>query len=358
MPPEVIEEQIMEQPQPGANERLAAMLGNGEVPPPSMPDQMPPVDPAMAGAPAQATPTAPPPDPNAEVMAQLAAAQKQLSELQAQLPSDEDKKVLAITRGGVPEWEKYMALKNMDLSGLSSLDLLEMQFMESGRDGNKSHEERREIFNDRLRLRFGESFDPTDNETYGSPGVKSLLGEEADAYRTKKNSDRESAILNYEAKPTAPDFSEDEHATYANRVADAYLNHKSISVSDSKGNKFDLPVSEIPEWEESMKTLLDNGPGNWIHDNLIESDDKKRTKAIPERIQELAGREMFLSKLIDKVVADTESRVRAEMGPEKNAELKSTVSTVLGTGKPDGWQAQQFKNTADKLDFIRRNQMS
>ena len=182
-----------------ANDQLAALMAGGQAMP-APEEQMAPPTPEEAAAAeqmAQQQQAPPAPDPSAELIARLAETERMLQELQAQLPDDDSKKVLQIAKGGRDAFEQYMQLKHMDLSSFSPMELLEMQYMEQKND-DRPYEEKREVFLDRMRLRFPNDFDPSADDYGLSPGALEILGDEAGSYRSIKEKEAQDALLKFE----------------------------------------------------------------------------------------------------------------------------------------------------------------
>jgi hypothetical protein len=354
------EEALLQQEQAApqtANDQLAALMAGGQAAP--MPEQQvapeetAPTPEEMAMAQQQAAPA---PDPSAELIAKLAETEKKLMELQAQLPDDDSKRVLEIAKGGPEAFEQYMSLKNMDLSGFSPMELLEMQYMEQKND-DRPYDEKREVFLDRMRLRFPNDFDPS-ADNYGlSSGALEILGDEAGSYRAQKEKEAQDALLKFETKPSAPQYTEEDEMNFANKVADSFLNHKTISVADQQGNTYEVPVSEIDGYEDEMKEgYLKQGPLGWIHDELFESDDQQRLVPKTDRIQQLVSLQKGLPLLLSKAYAKGVEETKRQMGDQKDAAMKSVVDVSLGLKSPDGEEAPKFANANEKLAWLANQQ--
>jgi hypothetical protein len=341
-----------------ANDQLAALMAGGQAMP-APEEQMAPPTPEEAAAAeqmAQQQQAPPAPDPSAELIARLAETERMLQELQAQLPDDDSKKVLQIAKGGRDAFEQYMQLKHMDLSALSPMELLEMQYMEQKND-DRPYEEKREVFLDRMRLRFPNDFDPSADDYGLSPGALEILGDEAGGYRSIKEKEAQDALLKFETQNSAPQYTEEDEMNFANKVADSFLNHKTISVADQQGNTYEVPVSEIDGYENDMKeSYLKKGPLGWIHDELFESDDQQRLIPQTDKIQQLVTLQKGLPMLLSKAYAKGVEEAKRQMGDQKDAAMKSVVDVSLGLKAPEGDEAPKFANANEKLAWLANQQ--
>jgi len=341
-----------------ANDQLAALMAGGQGMP-ALEEQMPaptPEEAAAAEQMAQQQQAPPAPDPSAELIARLAETERMLQELQAQLPDDDSKKVLQIAKGGRDAFEQYMQLKYMDLSALSPMELLEMQYMEQKND-DRPYEEKREVFLDRMRLRFPNDFDPSADDYGLSLGALEILADEAGGYRSSKEKEAQDALLQFETKNSAPQYTEEDEMNFANKVADSFLNHKTISVADQQGNTYEVPVSEIDGYENDMKeSYLKKGPLGWIHDELFESDDQQRLIPQTDKIQQLVTLQKGLPMLLSKAYAKGVEEAKRQMGDQKDAAMKSVVDVSLGLKAPEGDEAPKFANANEKLAWLANQQ--
>lgn len=299
----------------------------------------------VEGAPAAA---APQPDPAQELMAKIAALEEQNSKLQL---DDNAKKILAIANGGPEAIERYLTLKNTDFNQMSLLDKLQAQFMEDPMLEGRTPEQKRNIFFDSMMSEFP-NFDPTDPDLGYPPdtGARFRMDKRAAEWTDAQNKRREQELLNFEAPKGPEPFTDEDHTNYGRRVADAYTNLKTVSFQDLQGNQFDIPVGEIPDFDNKMKSdFLAVGPAAWLDREVTDSDDKGRRIVHPEKAMKLVAKVSAIPALISKVAADTEARVRRELGQEKEAAMKSVVDETLGIAGKGTPAPQRAATAAEQL---------
>jgi len=350
-----IEEEVIEQQPPSAEEALRAMLGGGGPPPARAPTEPPPTEvPAPVEGempppvqeevpPAPDQPPAPPapPAPDQALLEQIAQLQAQISDLQGSMPSDQDKKILRIANGGEGNYQRYLAAKNTNLDAFSPLELLEMQFHEQYGDALKERpsDERRDIFHNIVKGKYND-YDPLDTENnFGlNPGQQFLMQQEADAYKSQRRKADEEFMLSFDSPQSQgpPPFTDEDHSSFRDMVADEFAKLKEVSAKDAQGNDYAISVADIPGFQDGMGEYLTKGPGEYVAGKFLGLDDQKRNIPNAKAVQQLAALEVALPHLLSKVAQQAGDKVRAELSEQNKEKLKSTVSDVLGASRPAG----------------------
>lgn len=287
---------------------------------------------APAGEPAPAAATPATPDPNAEVLAQLEATQKELEVLKAQLPDDNAKKILSIANAGPEAFEEYMALRNMDYTKMSLLDKLKAEFMSQPGLSAYDPDTRLNIFYDNMKMDLPD-FDPVDPDLgypVGTAG-RFRMDQKAADWQKAMEDRRAEKLLQYETPKGPPPFTDEDHERYQTSLADAYTNMKTVGYKDRDGNVIEVDLTAVPEYKDGMENdFLKIGPAAWMQRELFEKDNADRLLINPSKITELVAKVSAIPSLIEKVKADTEARVRAELGEKRKEAVNAVVDETLG----------------------------
>jgi hypothetical protein len=288
------------------------------------------------------------PDPAQELMARIAKLEEENAKLQL---DDNSKKILSIANGGPEAIERYLELKGTDYNKMSLLDKLQAQFMEDPLLSGKEPEQKRNIFYDSMQSEFP-NFDPTDPDL-GYPqdtGARFRMEKRAAEWTDAQNRRREEELLKFDVPQGPEPFSDEDHMSYAKQVADSYTNLKTVSFKDLQGNQFDIPVNEIPDFDNNVKSdYLTIGPSQWLDREVTTQDSKGRRIADPQKTMELVAKVSAIPALISKVASETEARVRRELGAEKEASMKAVVDETLGIRGKETPQAPVNQSAASQL---------
>ena len=273
------------------------------------------------------------------------------------MPSEEDKKILRIANGGEGNYQRYLAAKNTNLDAFSPLELLEMQFHDQYGDAlkDRSGDDRRDIFNNIIKGKYGD-FDPLDAENnFGlNPGQQFLLQQEADAYKSQRRKADEEFMLSFDRPQDQgpPPFTDEDHSSFRDMVADEFAKLKEVSAKDSQGNDYAVSIADIPGFQDSMSEYLTKGPGEYVAGKFLGSDDQKRTIPNIQAVQRLAALEVALPVLLSKVAQQAGDKVRAELSEQNKEKLKSTVGAVLWAERPDGNIAPRPNDSSGRVQEI------